>query len=138
VVLVLPGALREAILAHARAAAPEEACGVLGGRDEGGARRVAAAIACRNVAAEPRVEFALDPREQVAAFLRIEDELRLEVVGFYHSHPRGPPRPSTVDAARAAYAGASHVVVWLAPKEGWGSWRWGPGFVEEPVEREAN
>lgn len=128
------------MLAHAHAAAPEEACGVLGGRDEGPLRRVEVVHACRNVAPRPRWEYVAHPQDQLRAFLDIEDSRGLDVVGFYHSHPLGPQGPSSVDAARANYPGVSYVVVWLAPAEGWGSWRWAPpkGFEAEPVQVEAS
>lgn len=133
--LVLRRADVEAIVGHARAAAPEEACGILGGRDESAVRRVERVLPCRNVAELREWEYKAEPNDQLRAFLAIE-EAGLEVVGFYHSHPRGPPRPSPVDEARAAYPGASYVVVWLAPALGWGSWVWsgGRGFVGQQVE----
>jgi proteasome lid subunit RPN8/RPN11 len=90
---------------------------------------------CRNVAPSPGWEYVAHPQDQLAAFLEIEDALGLDVIGLYHSHPRGPAHPSEVDAARATYAGASHVVVWLEPDEGLGSWTWTPPeFRPEPVE----
>jgi 3-phosphoshikimate 1-carboxyvinyltransferase len=60
----------------------------------------------------------------------------LDVVGFYHSHPRGPPRPSETDARLAAWPGHSYVIVSLAGDEATlGSWRWtGEAFDAEPVE----
>lgn len=130
--LVLRAADLEAILGHARAAAPEEACGVLGGRDAGGERRVEVVHPCRNVAPEPRREYVMEPRDQFAAFLDVEDARGLEVLGVYHSHPRGPAGPSAVDAARATLPDASYLVAWLAPEAGWGSWRWRPGRGFEP------
>lgn len=125
----------DAILRQARAAAPVECCGVLGGRREGDAHRVEVVHPCRNVAPRPRWEYLAHPQDQLDAFLDIEDARGLEVLGVYHSHPQGPPGPSPVDAARAAYPGASYLVVWLAPEEGWGSWRWTPpqGFVKEAL-----
>lgn len=133
--LVLRRADLEAIAGHARVAAPAECCGVLGGKREGAVHRVLEVLACRNVAPHPQAEYLAHPQDQLEAFLRIEDDLGLEVLGVYHSHPRGPPAPSPVDAARAAFLGASYVVLWLAPAAGWGSWRWEPprGFVPERV-----
>lgn len=134
--LVLRRADLAAILGHARAVAPQESCGLLGGRDEGAVRRVEAALPCRNVAGAPEWEYVAHAQDQLAAMLRIEDDLGLDVVGVYHSHPRGPPGPSAVDAARANLPGASYLIAWLAPAPGWGSWRWRPGqpFAPEPVE----
>lgn len=132
--LVLPQALLERILAHARDAAPAEACGVLGGRDEGPVRRAEVAHGCRNVARHPAWEYLAAPEDQLRAFLAVEGA-GLEVVGVYHSHPRGPQGPSQADAARAGYPGLSYLIAWLQPAQGWGSWRWAPPrFEREQVQ----
>lgn len=126
----------EAILGHTRAVAPLECCGLLGGRDEGPVRRIEAVRPCRNVAPEPQWAYVAHPQDQLAAMLELEDDLGLDVVGVYHSHPHGPPSPSPVDAARANLPGASYLLTWLQPVAGWGSWRWTPGagFEAEPVQ----
>jgi len=58
-----------------------------------------------------------------------------DLVGFYHSHPAGPPEPSETDAARAAWPGASYVIVALGGEPCVGAWRWtdGDGFEAETV-----
>lgn len=111
--LRIPRAVLEAILAHARAAAPEEACGILAGRAEGASRVVAQAIPVRNAHEEPRVGYRLDPEEQLRAILRIEDDPSLELVGFYHSHPQGPAAFSATDRAEASWPGASYLLATL-------------------------
>lgn len=133
--LTLRKADADAMLEHARRAAPREACGVLGGRDVGSERRVEVVMPCRNAHGAPEVAYALDPLDQLRAYLAIEDDKRLGVLGVYHSHPRGPQEPSPVDAAEANLPGATYVVIWLAPAPGWGAWRWKPpvGFEPEPV-----
>lgn len=126
-----------AIVGHARAAAPEEACGILAGTIEGDAHVVRHVFPIRNASPRPRVEYLLDPQEQLRATIAAEDGMGLDVVGFYHSHPEGPAALSATDAARASWPGASYLLVHLAPSEGWLSARWGeaPGrFVPEPVQ----
>lgn len=94
----------EQIAAHARRDAPHEACGLLLGTAE----RIEMAVATPNVAADPATAFEIDPR----ALLRLHREARsggTAVIGCYHSHPGGGPRPSAVDAARAVEAGK----IWL-------------------------
>jgi desampylase len=95
-------------VAHARAAAPDECCGLLIAR--GGALREA--VRARNAAAEPRHRFLIDPRDHIAARRRgrSQDE---EVCGFYHSHPRGRAEPSPEDLAEAAYEGYLFLIVGL-------------------------
>jgi proteasome lid subunit RPN8/RPN11 len=57
----------------------------------------------------------------------------LEVVGYYHSHPAGPPRPSAFDRERA-WPELSYLIVTPAGEAH--SWRLGGdgAFVEERVE----
>ena len=122
--LRLPRAALDQMRAHARAGAPQEVCGLLAGRREGSAHVVAHAFPIRNAHPRPVAEYLLDPEEQLRTTLRVEDELGLEVVGFYHSHPAGPPRLSATDAARATWPGASYFLLWLRPGEGYLSARW--------------
>ena len=137
--LVLSGDAYERLLDHARAGAPEEVCGVLGGTTGGedrssdtGERRVETALPVENVADRPRTRYELDPAEQLERIEAIEDEGR-EVVGFYHSHPTGPSGPSATDRAQATWPGASYVIVDLRD-ERVGAWRWtGDAFEAETV-----
>lgn len=122
--------------AHARAGSPEEVCGLLAGRREGDAHVVERAFPIRNAHERPVGEYLLDPHEHLRTTLHVEDELGLDVVGFYHSHPAGPPRLSATDAARATWPGASYFLLWLRPDEGYLSARWDEArgrFVPEDV-----
>lgn len=135
-VLRIPRAILDAVHAQARAGAPLEVCGILGGRNEGEDRVVVRAVPVKNVHPRPVGEYQLDPQEQLRVTLRLEDEEGLEVVGFYHSHPAGPARLSATDAARASWPGASYLLVHLHPTVGHLSARWddaGGRFVPEPV-----
>ncbi|MEA5406272.1 M67 family metallopeptidase [Haloarculaceae archaeon H-GB2-1] len=83
---------------------------------------------------DPRTRYALDAAEQLQAIEAIEAE-GLETVGFYHSHPAGPPGPSETDAANATWPGVSYVIVVLDGAHPYvGSWRWtGEAFRQETV-----
>ncbi len=153
--LVLDRSVRDAIVEHARDGAPEEVCGVLGGvHDDGGidgpdapdsseetdddgrddprSSRARTSHRVPNVASAPRTRYELDPPEQFEAMEAIEDAGD-DVVGFYHSHPRGPPAPSATDEALATWTGYSYVIVSLGgPEPELGSWRW----TAEAFERE--
>ena len=135
--LWLPPAVRERIVDRAREGAPEEVCGVLGGRrtaDGDPTVAVERADPVPNVASAPRTTYELDPAAQLEAMRGVEAE-GLTVVGFYHSHPEGPRRPSATDEARATWPGRSYLIVALdGPEPSVGSWRWtGERFVEERV-----
>ena len=85
--MVIPPAVRSALVEHAEAEKPNEACGLVAVRD-GAAERY---IPARNGAASPyRFELEADPE---AWFL--EDE-GYELAVF-HSHLASPPRPSRTD-----------------------------------------
>jgi proteasome lid subunit RPN8/RPN11 len=94
------------VIGHARRAAPHECCGLLLGRGED----VTEAVPARNVAEIPETQFHIDPHDHIVA--RREARARgLDVVGFYHSHPRSPAEPSARDLAECSYAGYLYLIV---------------------------
>lgn len=106
--LLLPADIAEQIIAHARACWPEEACGLVAGRD-------GAAIAIypgRNMAPTPQVAYELD-HETLARMIDFEDA-GLETAAIYHSHPHGPDTPSATDIACAYYPAAIYLICSLA------------------------
>lgn len=119
--LVLPERVSDAVLTHASDGAPHEICGVLAGRRGDDADRVVAHHPIQNVAVEPRTRYELDPAETVTTIERIEAAGN-EVVGFYHSHPRGPHQPSDTDRAQATWTGYVYAIA--VPGEGVRAWRW--------------
>ncbi len=104
----MPAALRDQIVAHARAEAPKEACGLVAGR-AGAPTRV---IACTNAHPAPVTRYAIDPREQLRAFRDMEANGE-ELFAIYHSHPITQPYPSPTDRAEAHYPEASYLLVSL-------------------------
>jgi proteasome lid subunit RPN8/RPN11 len=83
-----------AIVAHARAEAPRECCGLLLGTSE----HIAEAYPARNIDPAPIRRYLIDPRDHLAAVRRARAR-GVAVVGAYHSHPRSPAVPSATDAA---------------------------------------
>ena len=106
--LLIADRLIEAMLQAARAAMPEECCGLLVGRGN----HVTRLVPANNVHEAPRRFFTIDPAAQFAT-LR---DLRPagggeEVIGHYHSHPDGPAAPSPRDLAEAFDAQAIWIVI---------------------------
>jgi proteasome lid subunit RPN8/RPN11 len=131
--IVLDASTRDAIVGHAREGAPMEVCGVLAGSHAPEESRVERAYRTRNVADSPRVTYEIDPEALFETIEEIEATGR-EVVGFYHSHPDGPPRPSPTDETQATWEGYSYVIVEPGPDPRLGSWRWtGETFEEETI-----
>jgi desampylase len=97
------------VIAHARAAAPAECCGMLLG--EGAA--IVDSLRAANIAEDPTRRFVVDPGDHIAS-RRKARERGLAIVGFYHSHPRSPAAPSATDVAEAGYDDLFHLIVSLA------------------------
>lgn len=134
--LLLPAAVRDAIEQQARAGAPHEICGILGGTRTEGRDEVTAHHPIDNVADEPRTRYELDPETTLATIERIE-AAGDEVVGFYHSHPVGSLEPSATDEAQATWPGYVYAIV--APGEGLKAWRWtGERFEAVSLRIESN
>ena len=128
--LRLPAALARQVANHALAAYPDEACGLVSGSD-GIAVQVHEG---RNVSANPHMAYELDV-DTLALQIGFE-EAGLELVAIYHSHPRGPATPSSVDIARATYPGVVHVICSLADRDRpqlRGFLISGDGFCEVPI-----
>jgi proteasome lid subunit RPN8/RPN11 len=94
-----------AVAAHARDAWPQECCGLLLGT----AGSIDAAYRARNEHAEPVTRYLVRPDDHFAA-LRLARAQALEVVGGYHSHPAGRPRPSASDRDQAHAAGFIYLI----------------------------
>ena len=98
--------------AHCESAYPHECCGALIGRADGEKNLVAGLRPLRNAEPNsPERRFVVDPQELNA----LDRELRASrqdetIVGFYHSHPDSPARPSSTDL-EWAWEGYSYVIV---------------------------
>jgi proteasome lid subunit RPN8/RPN11 len=135
----------DAILAHALAGYPFEVCGVLIGRngEPGRASRVERVVAVANREQElPRVRYQIAP-EDLIRITREARDLGGEIVGYYHSHPDHPARPSETDrriAAEGLSDGVIHMVVGVTGGEATASaWIFreeSQGFDDEPLEVE--
>ncbi len=95
--LTITAAVDAAIRAHGQETYPHECCGALVGRDD----RVEAIVALPNTTEEgPRRRFLVRPSDYREAERRAS-ELSGELLGFYHSHPDHPARPSQYDLDHA-------------------------------------
>lgn len=112
-------ALRQVIDA-AEAAYPQEACGLLAGRQHAnGTVEVVRAHPSANLGRAPD-RFEIDPRLWVD-LARALGKGPTKVVGLYHSHPDGPAQPSAVDLEAAWGEELIWIIVSVAPREGGGA-----------------
>jgi proteasome lid subunit RPN8/RPN11 len=108
------------LVAEAARAFPKECCGLLLGHSG----RVVEARPTANVADEPMLRFEIDPR----ALITVHREARdggSQLLGYYHSHPVGHPRPSASDCEHAsgdarawAIVSGGEVTFWRDGKSG--------------------
>jgi proteasome lid subunit RPN8/RPN11 len=92
----------EAIARHGEETFPDECCGILLGRETNGRRVVESLLPIDNTwdAEERRRRFLIQPGD----LLKAEREARkagMDVLGFYHTHPDSPARPSDFDRDHA-------------------------------------
>ena len=100
----------EAIRAHAAQDYPHECCGFLVGQADGETVMVIRTVPAANLRDDsPRNRFEIDPGDLVKTDRAARAE-GLGVVGFYHSHPDAPARPSEFDREHA-WAGYCYVIV---------------------------
>jgi proteasome lid subunit RPN8/RPN11 len=73
--------------------------------------QISEAVPTRNLSADPN-RFLVDPAGHMAARRRARQR-GLDVVGFYHSHPHSPARPSATDLGELSYREDVHLIVSL-------------------------
>jgi len=114
---------------HVAREAPVEACGLVAGR-KGRSLKV---YPIPNVL-RSAVGFRMAPEAQWRA-MREMLERGWDMLAIYHSHPQGPPYPSTTDLREMAYPRATYLIwapvgeVWLCRAFVLGA----EGFVEIPL-----
>ncbi len=95
-------------------AAPNEACALLLGVREDAVANVTSAVLADNVTdGDPETSFEVDP----AMHVRLQKLVREggpEIVGVWHSHPKGPAQPSQTDQSRSVEPGW----IWLITGHG--------------------
>jgi proteasome lid subunit RPN8/RPN11 len=95
--LIIDSSVDAVIRRHGEQTYPHECCGALIGRGD----RVDAAVELPNTTEEgPRRRFLVRPSDYRLAEQRAS-ELGGELLGFYHSHPDHPARPSQFDLDHA-------------------------------------
>jgi proteasome lid subunit RPN8/RPN11 len=108
--LTIPRAVAEALLAHARAELPNEACGLLAGSLADG--RATAFHPARNAEASP-LRYSVHPEDLVRITFLIDDAGE-DLVAIFHSHTRSPAVPSATDRRAAMYPDPFYLLASLA------------------------
>ncbi len=100
------------IYEHALSERPDEACGLIGGTEEDGERKIEKVYLLTNID-HTNEHFSIDPREQLVAVkdMRVSGIVPL---GNWHSHPETPSRPSEEDKRLANDSRATYLILSLA------------------------
>jgi proteasome lid subunit RPN8/RPN11 len=116
--------------AHCRVHAPEEACGILAGRNE----TVVSVHPAENIL-HRNYAYEVNPQDQIRIFSEIYDR-DLDDIAYFHSHPVSEPFPSPTDV-RQVHIGTIRLVILSlrGPDPEARSFLVGEGEIEEePIE----
>jgi [CysO sulfur-carrier protein]-S-L-cysteine hydrolase len=105
--LHLTRAIADEMIEHCLAERPNEACGILAGKDG----EVVKVFKMTNASASS-MRYSLDPREQFAVYRKLDDE-GWDLGGVFHSHTRTEAYPSPTDV-RLASEDVPYLIVSLA------------------------
>jgi [CysO sulfur-carrier protein]-S-L-cysteine hydrolase len=108
----IPRSIYEEMLEQAREEAPNECCGILGGKD-GDATTLYRAT---NAEHSP-LRYTLDPNDLFRITFREIPENDEEMLAIYHSHTGSPAYPSQTDINLATYPDAVYLILSLADGE---------------------
>ena len=111
--LILGGDLLEKLIAHSRAALPNEACGLIAGVIDGEGVKKAGEVYCLKNIDESPEHFSMSVEEQFAAVADMRGR-GIVLLGNFHSHPSTPARPSEEDIRLAFDRSLSYLIVSLA------------------------
>lgn len=97
----------EQVFDHCKTDYPYECCGILIGDYD--TKIVKTVLAAENIRKDRKDRFEIAP-EDLFKGEQVANDLSLDVIGYYHSHPDHPNRPSEYDRERA-FAGLSYIIV---------------------------
>ncbi len=113
------------LVEEARRSGELECCGLLLSEED--PAQITRALPAANVHPEPTRHFEIDPVALIRAY-RGQREGGPALVGFYHSHPNGHPRPSASDCEHAGGDGRVWAIIAGGEVRFWRDTR--QGFVE--------
>ena len=103
--------LFDEMISHCRDTYPNEACGILAGKES----KALKVYKMANIEKSP-VSYEFDSREHIKA-IRDMRENNLTMLAIFHSHPSSPAYPSAKDMSLAFYEDCIYVIVSLIEKQ---------------------
>jgi [CysO sulfur-carrier protein]-S-L-cysteine hydrolase len=111
-ILLIPMAQYAEMEKEAAGRYPEEACGLVAGKDN---------LAVKIIAVENELHSQTSFRlagQGLIQGLALIDQWQLDLLAIYHSHPGGPAYPSAADVAEAYYPDAA-ALIWAPAGKRW-------------------
>ena len=91
---------------------PNEACGILAGRNS-----VAEKVyPLTNISDNPKLCYIIDPKEQLSIFKQLRSD-NLEMLAIFHSHIDVEAYPSKKDVELAFYPDSSYIIISLSKQK---------------------
>jgi proteasome lid subunit RPN8/RPN11 len=108
----IPKAIYDQMLDQAREEAPNECCGILGGKDG-----AASTMYPATNAEQSPLRYTLDPKDLYRITFQEIPENDEEMLAIYHSHTASPAYPSQTDINLATYPDSIYLILSLAEGE---------------------
>ena len=93
--IILTKVQKQILSNHADKERPNESCAILLGTENNGQSKVEKIFLTKNTDQSP-VNFTISAEQRLEAD-KMEKELKLKIIGIFHSHPDSEPYPSSTD-----------------------------------------
>ena len=103
----IPACVRDAMFAQSLAELPNECCGLLLGKQD-----IERIVPMRSIPPAPDAYY-MDPEQQIDVFTDMQATGE-QLLGIYHSHPKGSVKPSGMDLQLAFHPDVLYVIISLA------------------------
>ena len=110
--LILKKELLTRIIGQCQEKFPNEACGILAGRNH----RAEKVYPLTNISDNPKLCYVIDPKEQLSIFKQLRNE-NLEMLAIFHSHIDVEAYPSKKDVELAFYPDSSYIIISLSKQK---------------------
>ncbi|KAF0145284.1 MAG: hypothetical protein FD156_1115 [Nitrospirae bacterium] len=107
----IPKDIFDEMISHCKEACPNEACGILAGKEN----KASKIYKMANIEKSP-VSYFMDSKEQFKAMKDIREN-NLKMLAIFHSHPSSQAYPSAKDLNLAFYEDSIYIIVSLMEKE---------------------